>query len=201
MSSGAAGPTPRRLPALARVWDGEIVPFLAEGLAPLADLVFLALPDKAAAEFGPSLVDAGVRVIDLSGAFRLRDAAARVALVSGNPPDAGRRGLRPHRTGARRGRRRPARRESGLLPDGGAAGAGAADVRRSPDAERRHHRRRQVGSVRCREDAVGADAFFRVSRQPVRLRRVQSPPRRRNRAGDRRARSRLRRISCRSTAA
>ena len=77
MSSGAAGSAPRRLPALARIWDGDIVPFLAEGLAPLADLVFLALPDKAAAEFGPSLVEAGVRVIDLSGAFRLRDAAAR----------------------------------------------------------------------------------------------------------------------------
>ena len=77
MSSGAAGSAPRRLPALARIWDGDIVPFLAEGLAPLADLVFLALPDKAAAEFGPSFVEAGVRVIDLSGAFRLRDAAAR----------------------------------------------------------------------------------------------------------------------------
>jgi N-acetyl-gamma-glutamyl-phosphate reductase len=77
MSSGAAGTAPRRLPALARVWDGDIVPFLAEGLAPLADLVFLALPDKVAAEFGPTLVEAGVRVIDLSGAFRLRDAAAR----------------------------------------------------------------------------------------------------------------------------
>jgi N-acetyl-gamma-glutamyl-phosphate reductase len=77
MSSGAAGRTPRRLPALTGVWDGEIVPFLAEGLAPLADLVFLALPDNAAAECGPSLVAAGVRVIDLSGAFRLRDAAAR----------------------------------------------------------------------------------------------------------------------------
>ena len=77
MSSGAAGTAPRRLPALARIWDGDIVPFLAEGLAPLADLVFLALPDRVAAEFGPTLVDAGVRVIDLSGAFRLRDAAAR----------------------------------------------------------------------------------------------------------------------------
>jgi len=67
----------RRLPALAHIWDGDIVPFMADGLAPLADLVFLALPDKVAAEFGPSLADAGVRVIDLSGAFRLRDAAAR----------------------------------------------------------------------------------------------------------------------------
>src|SRR5436190_10627386 len=48
MSSGAAGTTPRRLPALTRVWDGEIVPLLAEGLERVADLVFLALPDKAA---------------------------------------------------------------------------------------------------------------------------------------------------------
>ena len=77
MSSGAAGTAPRRLPALAHIWDGDIVPFMADGLAPLADVVFLALPDKVAAEFGPSLVEAGVRVIDLSGAFRLRDAAAR----------------------------------------------------------------------------------------------------------------------------
>jgi N-acetyl-gamma-glutamyl-phosphate reductase len=77
MSSGTAVTPSRRHPALTRVWDGEIVPFLADGLAGLADLVFLALPDQAAAEFGPSLVDAGLRVVDLSGAFRLRDAAAR----------------------------------------------------------------------------------------------------------------------------
>ena len=42
-----------------------------------AEVVFLALPDKAAAELAPSLVEAGVRVIDLSGAFRLRDDGAR----------------------------------------------------------------------------------------------------------------------------
>src|SRR5262249_61255254 len=46
-------------------------------LADVADVVFLALPDKAAAELAPALVDAGVRVIDLSGAFRLRSAAER----------------------------------------------------------------------------------------------------------------------------
>lgn len=65
------------LPALAHLWHGTIVPLDAEALARDADLVFLALPDTAAAELAPSLVDAGVRVIDLSGAFRLRDAAAR----------------------------------------------------------------------------------------------------------------------------
>jgi N-acetyl-gamma-glutamyl-phosphate reductase len=75
-ASGGAGRV-RPLPGLTRIWDGEIVPFAADRLADSADVVFLALPDKAAAEFGPSLVEAGIRVIDLSGAFRLRDAAAR----------------------------------------------------------------------------------------------------------------------------
>ena len=42
-----------------------------------ADLVFLALPDMAAAEIAPTLIDEGVRVIDLSGAFRLRDQTVR----------------------------------------------------------------------------------------------------------------------------
>src|SRR5262245_28012013 len=61
----------RRLPALARVWDGDITPLAPEALAADADVVFLALPDAAAAELAPMLVDAGVRVVDLSGAFRL----------------------------------------------------------------------------------------------------------------------------------
>jgi N-acetyl-gamma-glutamyl-phosphate reductase len=85
MSSGAAGPTgpnastlsSRRLPALTRVWDGSVVPLDRDTLARDADVVFLALPDSAAAKLAPELVDAGIRVIDLSGAFRLRNAGAR----------------------------------------------------------------------------------------------------------------------------
>ena len=77
MSSGTAAGAQRTLPALAHLWDGEIVPFSLETLAAGADVVFLALPDKAAAEAAPALVAAGVRVIDLSGAFRLREASAR----------------------------------------------------------------------------------------------------------------------------
>ena len=77
MSSGAAGGEARVLPALARLLDGPIMPLSPEALARDAELVFMALPDSAAAELGPALVDAGVRVIDLSGAFRLRDAAGR----------------------------------------------------------------------------------------------------------------------------
>ena len=77
MSSGAAAGPERKLPALAHIWSGDIAPFSARQLAAEADIVFLALPDKAAADVAPALVDAGVRVIDLSGAFRLREAAAR----------------------------------------------------------------------------------------------------------------------------
>jgi N-acetyl-gamma-glutamyl-phosphate reductase len=77
MSSGQSGRGPRPLPALQHLWDGAIVPLSAESLKSDADVVFLALPDAAAAELAPALVDAGVRVIDLSGAFRLRDSGLR----------------------------------------------------------------------------------------------------------------------------
>ena len=74
-SSGATAA--RKLPALAHIFTGEITPLDPASLAQQADVVFLALPDKAAAELAPALVEAGVRVIDLSGAFRLRDQAQR----------------------------------------------------------------------------------------------------------------------------
>jgi len=76
MSSGSTAAASRRLPALARVWEGAITPLTPEALRE-ANVVFLALPDAAAAELAPMLVDAGVRVVDLSGAFRLRDAGGR----------------------------------------------------------------------------------------------------------------------------
>ena len=74
MSSGATAS--RKLPALAGLWRGDITPLSPDTLRE-ADAVFLALPDGAAAELAPTLVEAGSRVIDLSGAFRLQDAAAR----------------------------------------------------------------------------------------------------------------------------
>src|SRR6266540_6100067 len=77
MSSGQTGASSRRLPGLTRLWDGAITPLSKETLANDADVVFLALPDSSAAEIGPALVEAGVRVIDLSGAFRIHDADAR----------------------------------------------------------------------------------------------------------------------------
>ena len=71
MSSGTGDPRP--LPALAKIWDGEAQPLDLDVLAAGCDVVFLGLPEKAAAEVGTTLVGRGVRVIDLSGAFRIRD--------------------------------------------------------------------------------------------------------------------------------
>jgi N-acetyl-gamma-glutamyl-phosphate reductase len=76
MSSAPDGP-PRSLPALQRIWDGVVEPFSLERLAGNADVVFLALPEEAAATAAPALVERGLRIIDLSGAFRLRDAVTR----------------------------------------------------------------------------------------------------------------------------
>src|SRR5213083_3023616 len=76
MSSGATS-TPRPLPALARIWDEPVIPLDIDHLVSSADIVFLALPEAASAEVAPKLVERGTRVIDLSGAFRIRDAADR----------------------------------------------------------------------------------------------------------------------------
>src|SRR5512138_803083 len=35
---------PRKLPALAKIWDGEVVPYAADKIAPTVKAAFLALP-------------------------------------------------------------------------------------------------------------------------------------------------------------
>ena len=76
-TASQATSTPRRLPALARLWEGEVVPLDPQAVIANAEIVFLALPEAASAEMGTVFLAAGRRVIDLSGAFRLRDDAAR----------------------------------------------------------------------------------------------------------------------------
>jgi N-acetyl-gamma-glutamyl-phosphate reductase len=76
MSSGATS-TPRPLTALRRIWDGTVTPLNVDELAASADIAMLALPEAAAAEVGAALVERGLRVIDLSGAFRIRSDADR----------------------------------------------------------------------------------------------------------------------------
>lgn len=73
---GSSGTAAGRPAALARVWDRDIAAFDPLALAQ-AQVAFLALPESAAAQVAPGLVAAGVRVIDLSGAFRLNDPLSR----------------------------------------------------------------------------------------------------------------------------
>ncbi len=53
--------------------DDEIEPLDLKGLAKKAPMAFLALPHGQAMKLAPSLVEKGVKVVDLSGDFRLRD--------------------------------------------------------------------------------------------------------------------------------
>ena len=76
MSSGGSS-APRPLPGLNRVWSGTVTPLDIDQLVASADIVFLALPEAASAELAPKLLERGVRVIDLSGAFRIREDADR----------------------------------------------------------------------------------------------------------------------------
>jgi N-acetyl-gamma-glutamyl-phosphate reductase len=76
MGSSASSPD-RELPALTHLWNGRVVPLDIDVLASETDAVFLALPEEASAALAPQLLARDRRVFDLSGAFRLRDAAAR----------------------------------------------------------------------------------------------------------------------------
>ena len=72
----SSGSEPRRIPALARIWDEPVQPLDADVLAE-REAVFLAVPETLAAELGPTLAAKGVRVFDLSGAYRLRSSDVR----------------------------------------------------------------------------------------------------------------------------
>jgi N-acetyl-gamma-glutamyl-phosphate reductase len=77
LAMGSSTSEVRRVPALSRIWDDPVVPFDIDRLAKESDAVFLAVPEALAAEVAPTLAAGGTRVLDLSGAFRLRDDAAR----------------------------------------------------------------------------------------------------------------------------
>lgn len=79
--ASARTPAPRideEFPRLAARLNGnsaECGPIDAKAIAGRAKLAFLCLPHEAAMEHTPHLLDAGVKVVDLSAAYRLRDAA------------------------------------------------------------------------------------------------------------------------------
>jgi N-acetyl-gamma-glutamyl-phosphate reductase len=76
MTSSASEET-RTLPGLTGLWDGNLTGFSIERLTTETDVVFLALPDAASAPLAGNLLSNGLRVFDLSGAFRLRDSDMR----------------------------------------------------------------------------------------------------------------------------
>ena len=87
LAMASAGSEPRRIPALNRIWDQPVEPMDVERLIAETDAVFLALPDEISAKVAPKLVAGGVRVFDLSGAFRLRDSATRAKWYPHSPPN------------------------------------------------------------------------------------------------------------------
>lgn len=75
-SSGDAAPLAAIHPQLTGLTKLDCQPFDEAVIAKLEpDLVFLATPNEFSHEVTPALLDAGATVVDLSGAFRLRDAA------------------------------------------------------------------------------------------------------------------------------
>jgi N-acetyl-gamma-glutamyl-phosphate reductase len=94
-TASQATSTARRLPALTRVWDGDVIPLDLSRVVADAQVAFLALPEAASADVAPALVRDGLRVVDLSGAFRLRQADARERWYPATPamPDATAYGL------------------------------------------------------------------------------------------------------------
>ncbi|MBB6428748.1 N-acetyl-gamma-glutamyl-phosphate reductase [Algisphaera agarilytica] len=65
-------------PSLLGLLDEDVAqcrPIDPEAIAKEADVVFLGLPHKAAMAYAPQLLDAGLRVIDLSADYRLSDQA------------------------------------------------------------------------------------------------------------------------------
>lgn len=69
-------PFGRLHPLLGKTAGPDAEPFSEERLAASRpDAVFLATPNETSAEVAPRMLESGARVIDVSGAFRLRDAA------------------------------------------------------------------------------------------------------------------------------
>jgi N-acetyl-gamma-glutamyl-phosphate reductase len=62
-------------PALARIVELAFVPPDPSAIIAAAEVVFLAVPHKTAMELAPSLLQGGLRVVDLSADFRFRDRA------------------------------------------------------------------------------------------------------------------------------
>src|SRR4030095_7843941 len=179
--ASAATSTPRAITALARIWDQPVVPLDVDRLVRDADVVMLALPEAASAELAPTLLARGVRVVDLSGAFRIRNEANRQRWYPATAalPDGTVYGLTEgHQNDIRQAR---LALDAALLSDRRAVGARTAAPRRP--AHRLDRGRREIRRLGRRQNALGAHALLGEPWQRRGLRRVRPPPHRRDRAG------------------
>jgi N-acetyl-gamma-glutamyl-phosphate reductase len=83
--STAGQPVASVLPSLAGVVDGILEPAAPEIIAGRARVAFLALPHGEGARLAADLLERGLKVIDLSADFRLRDAAAHTTWYGHDP--------------------------------------------------------------------------------------------------------------------
>lgn len=78
-----------RCPSLRSCCSLVIEPTDAGAIGAKADVVFLATPHKLSAELAPSLLDAGLTVVDISGGFRFKDASVYEKWYGFKHPSAG----------------------------------------------------------------------------------------------------------------
>ncbi|MEM9916394.1 MAG: N-acetyl-gamma-glutamyl-phosphate reductase [Planctomycetota bacterium] len=79
-------------PSLRGLLDEDVAqcrPIDPDAIAKVADVVFLGLPHKAAMAYAPQLLDAGLRVIDLSADYRLHDVELYEAVYDTKHDDPG----------------------------------------------------------------------------------------------------------------
>jgi len=112
----------------------------AGGLA----LVFLATPADVSMELAPRMLDAGAKVIDLSGAFRFADSATYSRWYK--EKHTGGSGLWPSGILQAAYRGRPIYLESGMLSHGGEPGHPAIDCGGCCRPRLRHRMRREIRS-------------------------------------------------------
>ena len=147
-----------------------------------------------------TLLERGARVIDLSGAFRIRERRRSAAVVSGDGGASRGHGLRADRGRIRR-RSASARLVSnpGCYPT--AALLALEPLQHAGLLDRPGRRRREVGHLGRGQDADRPHALLREPRQRGGVRRLLAPAHGGDRAGAGRERSRSCRIWCRSIAA
>ena len=152
-----------------------------------ADVVFLALPEAASAELAPKLLERGVRVIDLSGAFRIRGEADRQRWYPGDGGAARRHGLRDDRGPSGRDPQARLVSNPGCYPTAALLRARAAG--RGRPARRRGRRRRESRASRAPARRRRDRTHFSENHGSVAAYAVFSHRHtRRDRAGARRAR-------------